>query len=247
MMFGASLRDCGSGAWCVSTTRQPRLSGPALFCGPVCALWSAAAMAIPPNTPITNTATATYQVAGAAQSISASHTVVTDPASGNSPPTGITLAPNHVAENSPGATIGALAVVDPDPADTHTYSIADPRFQIVGGQLALAARIHTRFRNRTERDARRDGHRSIGCVGHRQRHRRRRQSQRSADGGCAGEDDVRCELVRRNGGSAHGRRSRRRRHAYVHGRRSALRSRERRVEDSRRRRAFRSAGPLRWW
>ena len=95
-------------------------------------------MAIPPNTPITNTATATYQLAGAAQSISTSHTVVTDPASGNSPPTGITLAPNHVAENSPGATIGALAVVDPDPADTHTYSIADPRFQIVGGQLALA-------------------------------------------------------------------------------------------------------------
>ena len=95
--------------------------------------------AIPPNTSITNTATATYHVAGAAQSVSASHTVTTDPASGNSPPTGITLAPNHVPENSPGAAVGALAVVDPDPSDAHTYSVSDPRFEIVAGQLRLVA------------------------------------------------------------------------------------------------------------
>ncbi len=121
---------------------------PAAFFGrPILALVGASAVAmgrrsavaIPPNTPITNTATATYQVAGADQSVSASHTVVTDPASGNSPPTGITLAPNHVAENSPGATVGAIAVIDPDPSDTHTYSISDPRFEIVGGQLRLIA------------------------------------------------------------------------------------------------------------
>ena len=105
----------------------------------VCGLWAVAAVAIPPNTSITNTATATYHVAGAAQSVSASHTVTTDPASGNSPPTGITLAPNHVPENSPGAAVGALAVVDPDPSDAHTYSVSDPRFEIVAGQLRLIA------------------------------------------------------------------------------------------------------------
>ncbi len=138
MKFGASLMTMR--VWRVVCEHH----APAAFIGrqillSVCALWSAAALAIPPNTPITNTAAATYQVAGAAQSVSASHTVVTDPASGNSPPTGISLAPNHVAENAPGATIGAIAVVDPDPSDPHTYAISDPRFEIVGGQLRLTA------------------------------------------------------------------------------------------------------------
>ena len=104
------------------------------------ALFAAApAAAIPPNTPITNTAHATYRVGGADVSVTASDTVITDLTSGNSPPSGITLAPNRVDENAPGATIGTVTVADPDPTDTHTFAVSDPRFEIVNGILKLVA------------------------------------------------------------------------------------------------------------
>ncbi|MBG6143774.1 mannose-6-phosphate isomerase-like protein (cupin superfamily) [Labrenzia sp. EL_142] len=42
-----------------------------------------------------------------------------------------------VTENSSGATVGALSVSDPDAGDTHTYTVSDDRFEILGGSLRL--------------------------------------------------------------------------------------------------------------
>ena len=57
----------------------------------------------------------------------------------NEAPTDITLDSTTVAENAAGATIGNLAVVDPDAGDTHSWSVDDVRFEIVAGQLKLKA------------------------------------------------------------------------------------------------------------
>ncbi len=57
----------------------------------------------------------------------------------NEPPTDITLSNATVAENSSGAVIGNVGVVDPDAGDTHTWSVDDARFEIVGTQLKLKA------------------------------------------------------------------------------------------------------------
>ncbi|MGI9471417.1 MAG: cadherin repeat domain-containing protein, partial [Rubripirellula sp.] len=46
---------------------------------------------------------------------------------------------SSVAENSDGAAIGNLAVVDPDIGDSHTWSVNDARFEIIGTQLKLKA------------------------------------------------------------------------------------------------------------
>jgi hypothetical protein len=57
----------------------------------------------------------------------------------NSPPTDIVLSNNTVLENEVEAVIGTLAVVDPDPGDTHTlYVIMGPEFEIMGDILKLA-------------------------------------------------------------------------------------------------------------
>ena len=57
--------------------------------------------AIPANYPITNTATVEYQVGATLYSVSDSDTQFTDAGAGNSPPHGITLPLNTVAENQP--------------------------------------------------------------------------------------------------------------------------------------------------
>ncbi|WP_088891945.1 VCBS domain-containing protein [Leptolyngbya ohadii] len=54
----------------------------------------------------------------------------------NEAPTDLTLANNWVAENAPGAVIGAVAVTDSD-STTFTYTVSDDRFEVVGGQLKL--------------------------------------------------------------------------------------------------------------
>ena len=36
-----------------------------------------------------------------------------------------------------GAVIGALTAIDPDAADSHSFEVSDPRFEVVGGQLKL--------------------------------------------------------------------------------------------------------------
>lgn len=57
----------------------------------------------------------------------------------NDAPTGITLASGGtVAENVKGAAIGTLSAADPDTSDTHSFTVEDGRFEVVGGnQLKL--------------------------------------------------------------------------------------------------------------
>ncbi|MDE0867029.1 MAG: DUF4347 domain-containing protein, partial [Rubripirellula sp.] len=59
----------------------------------------------------------------------------------NEAPTDITLDPDNasVAENDDAAIIGNLETVDPDTIDSHTYSVNDNRFEVVGSQLKLKA------------------------------------------------------------------------------------------------------------
>ncbi len=57
----------------------------------------------------------------------------------NEAPTDITLSGLTVAENNIAAVIGTLGVSDVDDGDTHTWSVDDARFEIVGGQLRLRA------------------------------------------------------------------------------------------------------------
>jgi VCBS repeat-containing protein len=57
----------------------------------------------------------------------------------NEVPTDIALSSATVNENAVGAIIGTLTVIDPDAGDSHTFGVSDARFQVVGGQLKLAA------------------------------------------------------------------------------------------------------------
>jgi VCBS repeat-containing protein len=51
-----------------------------------------------------------------------------------------TITPS-VAENTAGAILATLAVADPDAGDTHTYTVSDDRFEVVGDQLKLKAGV----------------------------------------------------------------------------------------------------------
>ena len=55
----------------------------------------------------------------------------------NDAPDGITLDTLTVAENSAGATVGNLITSDVDTGDSHTYTVSDNRFEVVGNQLKL--------------------------------------------------------------------------------------------------------------
>ena len=101
------------------------------FLSPICAY------AIPPNTPIGNTAVVDYEVTGTPYQVSDTAVVVTDAGSGNSAPSGVVLDPNNVDENASGAVVGDLTVQDSDIGDTHTLTVADARFEIIGLQLKL--------------------------------------------------------------------------------------------------------------
>src|SRR5210317_2035961 len=57
----------------------------------------------------------------------------------NEAPTGIGLTASTVTENAAGATVGTLSVVDEDAGDSHTYSVDDTRFEVVGTTLTLKA------------------------------------------------------------------------------------------------------------
>ena len=57
----------------------------------------------------------------------------------NEVPTDIALSSATVNENAVGAVIGNLTVTDPDAGDSHTFGVSDGRFEVVGGQLKLAA------------------------------------------------------------------------------------------------------------
>jgi Ca2+-binding RTX toxin-like protein len=55
----------------------------------------------------------------------------------NEPPTSIELSANTVVENVVGANVGTLTTGDPDVNETHTYTVGDSRFEIVGNLLKL--------------------------------------------------------------------------------------------------------------
>ena len=103
------------------------------------------ALAIPPNTPISNTVQVDYTSGGAAFQADDTVTVFSDPASGNSPPHEVLLNPAQVAENDAGALVGIIAVTDLDPSDTHTLTVSDPRFVISGSELRLAPGVSVDF------------------------------------------------------------------------------------------------------
>ena len=63
----------------------------------------------------------------------------------NAAPTDIKLSGGVLTENVEGAVIGALSTEDPNVGDTHTYSISDDRFEIVGNQLQLKAGVGLNF------------------------------------------------------------------------------------------------------
>jgi subtilisin family serine protease/subtilisin-like proprotein convertase family protein len=58
----------------------------------------------------------------------------------NEAPTTVGLSATETPENVNGFVIGTISATDPDSANTHTFSVSDNRFSIVGGnQLAVAA------------------------------------------------------------------------------------------------------------
>ena len=65
--------------------------------------------------------------------------------SGDSPPTSLTLGHTSVAENAAGAAVGDLTVTDPDVGDTHTFTVTDPRFEVVGATLKLKTGVALDF------------------------------------------------------------------------------------------------------
>jgi hypothetical protein len=69
------------------------------------------------------------------------------PAAVNAAPTDIDLSSANVVENSAGAIIGTLSVVDPDTGDTHSFAVSDDRFEVVNGQLKLKDGVSLDFEN----------------------------------------------------------------------------------------------------
>ncbi len=59
----------------------------------------------------------------------------------NEKPTDINLSASTVVENVVGATIGTLSTVDPDVGNSHSYTVSDNRFEVVGNQLKLKSGI----------------------------------------------------------------------------------------------------------
>src|SRR5690606_14029202 len=57
----------------------------------------------------------------------------------NEAPTALALDNLTVAENAAGAVVGTLRVAVPVAGGSHTYTVDDARFEVVGGQLKLKA------------------------------------------------------------------------------------------------------------
>ena len=61
-------------------------------------------------------------------------------------PSGITLSNRQaIVENAAGAVVGTLRAVDADPGDTHTFTVNDSRFEVVGNVLKLKDNIRLDF------------------------------------------------------------------------------------------------------
>ena len=63
--------------------------------------------------------------------------------------TDIALSNTSVAENAAGAVIGSLTTTDPDAGDSHTYTVSDSRFEVVGSTPIMEARLVTRTSEET--------------------------------------------------------------------------------------------------
>jgi Ca2+-binding RTX toxin-like protein len=59
----------------------------------------------------------------------------------NEAPTAIALSSSSVNENAGGAVVGTLTTTDPDAGDSHSYTVSDSRFEVVGGQLKLKSGV----------------------------------------------------------------------------------------------------------
>ncbi|MGL4397283.1 MAG: Ig-like domain-containing protein, partial [Hyphomicrobium sp.] len=58
----------------------------------------------------------------------------------NNAPTGLAYSGDaFVVENQAGVTLGTVTVSDPDAGDSHTFTVSDARFEVVGGALRLKA------------------------------------------------------------------------------------------------------------
>lgn len=55
----------------------------------------------------------------------------------NETPNDITLGDSFITENVMSAIVGTLTTADVDDGDTHTYTVSDDRFEVVGGELKL--------------------------------------------------------------------------------------------------------------
>jgi len=115
---------------CLCRARRSSHRRFAPFLGLILLLGALPAAAIPPDHPITNVARVSYELGAEAFSLTASHTLRTDPNAGNSPPADIVLDNGTVVAASPGLRVGGLAARDPDPDDALVFSVDDPRFEI---------------------------------------------------------------------------------------------------------------------
>ena len=68
----------------------------------------------------------------------------------NDAPHNIVPSSTQVSENSPAATVAQLRAEDQDPADTHTFSVDDERFQVVDNVLKLRDDISLDFEAESE-------------------------------------------------------------------------------------------------
>ena len=103
-------------------------------------LASGAEGATPPGTSVVNTAFAHYAEGSVASAVSSAVGFETAP----SPPSDIVLdGDGRIASGVAGALIGAVTVLDVDleSGDSHTLSVDDPRFEVVGGVLRLRANV----------------------------------------------------------------------------------------------------------
>ena len=65
--------------------------------------------------------------------------------SSNQAPTTVILPAPRVREASPAAVVGMLTVIDPDAGDTYTFTVSDPRFEVVAGELRLKSGTQVNF------------------------------------------------------------------------------------------------------
>jgi len=81
--------------------------------------------------------TGSLTACGGGGSDSSTPTTPTTPPPTNSAPTSVTLGNTSVDENTAGAVVGSITVVDPDAGDTHTLSVEGDVFAINGTTLQL--------------------------------------------------------------------------------------------------------------